>query len=132
MTLSEGERVAVMHLRLEAAATALDDAKCLLGRGSLRGVANRTYYAAYYAVGALAIGQGRTFHTHSGLIAFFHGEFVKSGVLSAAHGRVLQEAFEARTEGDYDDKPGLDAEQVSLRLQQVDDFVRAVSAHLSV
>lgn len=131
MSLSEKERAVAVRLRLDAAGAALADARCLLDRGSLRGAANRTYYAAYYGVSALALREGKAFRTHSGLISFFHAECVKTGVLEAVHGRVLQEAFEARTEGDYDDSPALDVEQVARRIQQVDELLGVIRGRMS-
>ncbi len=46
MTLAPEERQAVVAIRMDSADTALEDARVLLARNSLRGTANRLYYAA--------------------------------------------------------------------------------------
>jgi uncharacterized protein (UPF0332 family) len=76
MTLSEEDRKVLTKVRLENADSTLDDAQPLFERNSLRGAANRAYYAMFYALSALAVSQGRSFRKHSGLIAYFQKEFV--------------------------------------------------------
>jgi uncharacterized protein (UPF0332 family) len=57
MMLSPEERKAMVHLRLSNASAMIEDARCLLERGSVRSAANRAYYGAFYAVSALALHQ---------------------------------------------------------------------------
>ncbi|MDI6774059.1 MAG: HEPN domain-containing protein [Verrucomicrobiota bacterium] len=120
----------MVRLRLANADEALSDALALLDRGSLRGAADRTYYAAFHAVSALALSQGKVFAKHQGVISFFHADCVRTGQFDACHGRALQQAFEARTEADYEDDAILDRETVSGRLADVRKLIEAIKAVL--
>ncbi|MBW2172713.1 MAG: HEPN domain-containing protein [Deltaproteobacteria bacterium] len=126
MTLAEEDLKALTKVRLENADKALDDAEALFERDSLRGAANRVYYAMFYAVSALAISQGRSFRRHSGLIAYFQKEFVLTGLLNRKHGRALQKAFEDRSEADYQDYAKLTKEQIQARMDEASDLITAV------
>jgi uncharacterized protein (UPF0332 family) len=126
MTIPDDDRQALIALRLANAATMLEDARCLLERGSLRSAANRAYYSAFYAVSALALREGKTFRTHTGLISYLHSDFVASGRLEPKYGRVVQEAFEDRSEADYEDVPDISREQIAVRLGEMADLVQAI------
>lgn len=98
----------------------------LFERDSLRGAANRAYYAMFYAVSALAVSRGRSFRKHSGLIAYFQKEFVVTGFLNRKHGRALQKTFEDRSEADYQDYVKLTREQIQFRIREASGLITAV------
>ena len=128
MTLSFEERQIVISLRCHNADEALSDADVLLERGSIRGAANRIYYAAFHAVSALALAHGKVFAKHQGLISFFHADCVRTGQFDVKYGRILQQAFEDRTEADYEDDASFDQETIRGRLSDVKNLVDVVRA----
>ena len=128
MTLSPEERQVVIGLRCRNADDALSDAGVLLERGSLRGAANRIYYAAFHAVSALALSQGKMFAKHQGLISFFHADCVRAGKFDVKYGRILQQAFEDRAEADYEDDASFDQTTIRGRLADVKDLVEVIRA----
>ena len=130
MTIPTAHRNELVWLRQESARQALADAQVLVERDSLRGAANRTCYAMFYAVSALALARGATFKTHSGLIGFFQREFVKTEAFSRGHGRALQKAYDDRSEADYDDLLELTKEQVETRIQEAGRLIDAVAVIL--
>ena len=130
MTISDEDRAAIVAQRLRTASEMLSDAKVLLDRGSLRSAANRSYYCAFHAISALAIGLEQTIKTHRGVIGFFHAEFIAKGVFGKRFGLAVQEAFEDRSEADYEDIPHLDPEQIRARLSDLGELVEAVRKHL--
>lgn len=126
MSLSPEERSAVLTIRMQNAAEALEDASVLLARGSLRGSANRLYYAAFHAVSALALSKGSAMKAHRGIIAFFYAQFIQTAILNARFGVVLQKVFEERSEADYEDDVCLDGQQLSTRLAEVGELVAEI------
>jgi uncharacterized protein (UPF0332 family) len=46
--------------------------------------------------------------------------------LDQRFGRIVQEAFEDRSEADYEDVPDFTAEQIAQRLGEVEDLIRAI------
>lgn len=130
MSIASDQRDALVRLRIENARQALTDARTLLDHGSLRGAANRIYYAMFYAVSSLALAKGVSCRTHVGLIGYFQKEFVKTGVVGREHGRALQKAFDDRSEADYEDLLQFDRGQMATRLGEAEGFIVAVVAHL--
>jgi uncharacterized protein (UPF0332 family) len=90
---------------------------------------SRAYYALFHAVSAMLLSRGIIRSKHSGVIAAFGQEFVKSGEFSAADQRLLQAAFEDRNEGDY---AGVfpSREKVDQRLVDAEAFVTRVASLL--
>jgi uncharacterized protein (UPF0332 family) len=128
VTLSPEELQAVINLRFRNADEALSDASVLLERGSTRGAANRIYYAAFHAVSALALSWGKVFAKHQGLISFFHADCVRTGQFDVQYGRILQQAFEDRTEADYEDDVSFDDAAIRVRLIDVRNLVAVIKA----
>lgn len=132
MNLTPEQRLEIVMLRLENADHALDDARHLLERNSIRGAANRAYYAAFYAVSALAVSQGKVFRKHSRLISFFHADCVRSGLFDKRYGRILQKAFEDRSEADYEDDILIGSKEIEARIGEVSELIEAIKRHLNL
>jgi len=132
MTLTEDQCVQLAAVRMENAQQALQDARRLLDAGSLRGAANRAYYAMFFAASALSVSRGVSFKKHATLIGFFQKEFVRGGLLDRSHGRSLQKAFDDRSEADYEDFVQFTEEQIRTRLAEAEAFTEAVRTCLQV
>jgi len=126
MTLLPGERQTVISLRMQNAEEALSDAGVLLERNSLRGAANRLYYAVFHALSALALSDGKMFAKHQGIISFFHADCVRTGRFEKRFGRVVQQAFEDRTEADYEDDVSFSEDVLRARIRDVRELINVV------
>lgn len=76
-------------------------------------VANRLYYAAFYAVSALLIHKGLTAQTHHGVMHLFGLHFIKTGVVDNRFGTLYGRLFSLRQTGDYSDTFDLTEEDVT-------------------
>ena len=79
---------------LQAAAGAFRD-------GLLESAASRAYYAAFHAIQALLKSIDQTYSKHSGVIAAFHRDFVKTGIFPRRLGKALTRMVKHREIGDY-------------------------------
>jgi uncharacterized protein (UPF0332 family) len=95
------EREALVQYRLEQAEESLESAKLLMDNGKYRPSVIRSYYAMFYGVLALLAKERRHTSKHSGAIAMFNREFVKTGLFDKDFSRWLQEAFDLRQRADY-------------------------------
>jgi len=87
--------------RLAQGRDSLLEARVLQEAGmSRRSVVNRLYYAMFYAVLALLQTKQLGTSKHSGVIALFDREFVKTGQVPREFSKVLHRAFELRQKGD--------------------------------
>ena len=103
MSLTDGERNAIVVYRLEKANGAYVEAKDCASMGHWTLAANRLYYAAYYASSALLISAGYQAKTHEGTIGMIGQHYVKTGILNNEDGSLLARLQNMRHTGDYDD-----------------------------
>ena len=79
--MEEAQSEAV-RLRLEQALETLKEAEALQEHNLWRGVINRSYYAMFYAVLALAASKDVAISKHTHAVAFFDKEFVHRAIFS--------------------------------------------------
>ncbi len=121
----------LIQYRMERAKSTLRDAELLRGQGgSLWSVANRAYYAMFYAALAMLLTQGKGASKHSGVLSLFDLLFVKTGRFPKEFSRLFHRAFELRQMGDYRDLLELDEQQVDELLAGARRFVAAVESTL--
>ena len=113
--------------RLQRARESLEDARLLADAKRWNPVVNRLYYACFYAVSALLVQEGLSSSRHSGVRSFFNRYFVKTGKISADVGRIFNDLFERRQEGDYVDFVRFEESQVLAWLPEAETFVECVA-----
>jgi uncharacterized protein (UPF0332 family) len=118
------------RLRLEQARESLKEAKTLQENSLFRGTVNRAYYAMFYAVMALAAQKDYVAGKHSGMIAFFDREFVKTGIFPPAFSRSLHLGFDRRQSSDYGEVWAVDEAEAAAGVEEAAAFVREVEAYL--
>ncbi|MFO7651977.1 MAG: HEPN domain-containing protein [bacterium] len=130
--MESGSASDIIRYRLEQADTALADGQYLLdGRRSPQSVANRAYYAMFYATLALLQSAGRVPTKHAGVISLFDTEFVQRGVFPTALSRDLHRAFEQRLKSDYRVTGEPSLEQARDLVARAAAFVAAVKLHFA-
>ncbi|MBM4034029.1 MAG: HEPN domain-containing protein [Planctomycetes bacterium] len=92
------EEIADLWQRASGTLRAAED---LLGKGHDDSVANRAYYAVFYAVSALFLSHGKSFSKHTGVRAHLHQAYVKPGRLPPEVGEIYNWLFALRDVGDY-------------------------------
>jgi uncharacterized protein (UPF0332 family) len=122
---------ALIQYRLKQATETLIEAEVLLRDSLYRGVANRTYYAMFYAVLALATSKKQIGSKHSGMIAFFDREFVKTGVFQRRLSKMLHLAFDRRQANDYGEQFAIDQKEAEQAFADAKEFVECVSDYFS-
>ena len=125
------ELLALIKYRLKEAEESLEEAKILLRENmSNRAIANRLYYAMFYAV--LALLQEKQIGTskHSGVLSAFDREFIKLGILDKKLSKTLHQAFKLRQKGDYIEQVEISKEDIDELLPDVKNFVTIIKKHL--
>jgi uncharacterized protein (UPF0332 family) len=111
--------------RLQRAGDALAEADVLIASLRWRGALNRIYYAVFYAARALLAMRDLDSSRHSGVIALFQQQFVKTNVISANVARTLPRLFEARQTSDYADGADPADDDVRAFRTDADAFITA-------
>ena len=128
--ISEETRILISH-RLAQAEEALSDADFLLERGSHRATVNRAYYGMFYAILALLHLLGKGTSKHSGAIALFDREFVRSGAFNKEFSRWLHEVFLDRQRSDYDELVLVSRQEAAEALDHARRFVEQAKDYLA-
>lgn len=115
-TLSDEDRREVVLYRLEKAQRSYEEAVTNIQHGYTDIVANRLYYAAYYAVTAFLIAMGITVRTHSGVRSMFGLQLIKTKLIDGKFSAVFNTLFSLRMTGDYEDRKNLDMDTEVLPL----------------
>lgn len=93
----------LMKYRLESASEKLLSAKLLLEAGQYKDSIGRSYYAVFTAIRAVLASRQIDFSKHTGVIAFFQKEYIKTGIFDKKYSKYIQQAFQIRNSCDYDD-----------------------------
>ena len=128
MSLSDEERYALVTYRLEKAGATMEQVKNVVPLGYWDMIANRLYYAAYYAVSALLLQAGHSVQTHHGIIQMLGLHFIKTGILDSKYGTLYGQLFSLRQTGDYGDTFGLTEAQVLPLVPQTEELIKAVAS----
>lgn len=121
---------ALINYRLEQAREALEDAKLLLDAGRYRAVANRLYYACFYAVVAALLTRRLQYSKHAAVIAFFDKEFIRSGQFPKEYSRTLHRAFNERQQDDYMPFVEMDAVEIESLFVDVQTLVNGIFEYI--
>lgn len=96
-------RKSYVEYRLDTAKENLIAAELLYQNDHLKASANRSYYCIFHTMRAALALEGIDFKHHSGVIAYFQKEFIKSGKLEKPLSKIIQTASLVRNSSDYDD-----------------------------
>ena len=123
MPLNKENREDIITYRLEKAYDTMIQVNEIVKLGYWNLVANRLYYATYYACCALLIKNGIETSTHKGVINQIGQMFVRSGLLPVEDAKLLAKLFSMRQSGDYDDLFDWGEEDVLPLISKVEDFI---------
>ena len=91
---------------------------------------NRSYYAIFNAIRAIFAIDSVDRRKHSGVIACFQQNYVKTGIFDKEYSRIVQDAFEVRQESDYEDFYVISKEEVEIQMSNAKRFVDAAEEYL--
>jgi uncharacterized protein (UPF0332 family) len=118
-----------VRLRMKQARETLKEAEALRDQDLWRGVINRSYYAMFYAVLALAASKDVVVSKHTHAVAFFDREFVHKGIFSKELSRALHYGFDQRQTNDYGEIWDVERGEAEIALSEAKSFVKAIIAY---
>ncbi len=107
--MDDNGMTSVIGQRLRKARENLSASQLLLAGRFFNESVNRSYYAVFHAIQAVVAVKGFDSAKHSGIIAFFNAEFVKTGIFDKQISKIIDLAFRMREKSDYFDVPEDDA-----------------------
>ena len=116
----------LVKYRLESAKDRLRSSRVLLDNGQFKDSIGRSYYAIFTAVRAILAIDKVDFSKHSGVIAYFQREYVKTGLIDMKYSRYLQKAFQIRNSCDYDDFYLVTRQDAEEQYEHAQDMISAI------
>lgn len=132
MTIEEQTRDDLIKYRLEQARDTIDVVDLLIKNDKLSSAINRIYYGMFYSLLALALQFNFETSKHQQLIGWFNKEFIRTGLIEKEFGRILRDAFENRTSGDYDSFVIFEQTEVLLLFSDMKSFIEQIEVFISV
>ncbi len=117
--------------RLEKAQKCLSSAKLLAQSEDYCGAANRSYYAIFHCIRSLLALEGVDFSKHAGVMAYFQKNYVKSGIFGKEYSKILTEAFQIRSDSDYDDYYMISKEEVEEQIKNAGFFFDGIMKYVN-
>lgn len=126
--MTAADRARAIGVELELADRSLRSARLLLGDGDGNGSINRLYYGLYHAVRAALVYRNIVPpKSHSGLIAAFGSNFVRTGEFPISLGKLINRVEQVRLLADYSGDT-IETSEVPELIGQGDTFVETVRA----
>lgn len=119
-----------VRARMNQAHETLKEAEVLFEQDLWRGVINRSYYAMFYAVLALAASRGVAISKHTHAIGFLDKEFIKKGIFPKELSRALHIGFDERQTSDYGEIWDIDHTEAEQTLSDARSFVKTIDDYL--
>ncbi len=126
----EGSLKELAGYRMERANEMLEAAKKNLEIGQYKTSLNRSYYAIFHAMRAANILKGFDSSKHSGVIAYFNREYLKSGILEKNLSVIIKNSAFLREKSDYDDFFIASRKDAEKQLEDANVFVMAIEQFL--
>ena len=127
--LSE-EVLDLSKLRLNIAKERISFAKEIFKIGDYKTVANRSYYAVFSAMRAVLALDNIDSKKHSGVIAEFRKNYLKTEILPKDLSLTIDELVEVRQGSDYDDFYIISKNEVEQQLLNAEIFVNEIEKYL--
>ena len=128
--LSE-EIIALSKTRLEIAKERIAFADEIMRLGDYKTVANRSYYAVFSAMRAVLALDGFDSKKHSGIIAEFRKNYLKTDLLPRELSPMIDGLVEARQGSDYDDFYIISKDEVEEQLENSKKFIAEIEKFLN-
>lgn len=125
------ENVQLSRLRIQNAKESLRVAESNFDNSFYKAAANRAYYAVFHAMRAVLALDGFDSKKHSGVIAQFRKEYIKTQKFDVKYSVTISDLFKSRTDCDYDDFFEVSKEDIERQLAQTTEFVAAVEGYLN-
>lgn len=116
--------------RFEQAEKSLVSAKLLINNADFEGAANRAYYAVFHALRSVLALDEKDFSKHAGVISYFRREYIKNGIFPVEASVIIGDAFDIRSDSDYDDYYEATEEEIRSLVGSVEKLLGWIETYL--
>ena len=126
----ESRLIDLSKYRYETAMDDLDTAKNNYRDGKYKQAVNRSYYAIFHGLRAITALDEFDSKKHSGIIAYFNKNYVKTGVFESEISKKIQSAYRLRENADYQDFFVVSKQDTQNQLDNAMDVLKKIKDYL--
>ena len=126
----ESRLIDLSKYRYETAMDDLDTAKNNYRDGKYKQAVNRSYYAIFHGLRAITALDEFDSKKHSGIIAYFNKNYVKTGVFESEISKKIQSAYRLRENADYQDFFVVSKQDTLNQLDNAMDVLKKIKTYL--
>lgn len=116
----------LIEYRIQQARQTSKEVKTLIDKGFFTLAINRIYFVMFYALQALALKHDFNTLKYTELREWFNNNFVRPGKVDRFYGKILHNAYEDKTEGDYGLFVTFEKEEVLKKSQDMKIFITEI------
>ena len=123
-------RADLAKYRLGTAKQCIISAKALIEISDYKGAANRSYYAGFQCMRSVLALSSIDFSKHSAVGAYFRKEYIKTGIFDVSMSDIISEAFDIRSDSDYNDYFVISKKEVEEQIANARYFYEKVEMYV--
>ena len=120
----------LINYRIEQAENTIQEIPLLIENKLYKTAVNRIYYGMFYALLALALKHNFKTAKHRQLIGWFNKQFVKTGIIDTKYGKIINDAFENRSDSDYGLFVDFTNDEVQEMYKEMQEFINKLKKHI--
>ena len=120
----------LIHYRIQQAKETLAEIEILLQNRLHRIAVNRIYYGMFYMLLALALKHDFKTSKHQQLIGWFNRDFIKTGKIDVLFGKIINDAYENRSDSDYGVFISFSEEDIVTMREDLSLFIKELEKHI--
>lgn len=125
----ESSIIELSKYRFQCAEEDLESAKVLEQNGKYKAAINRSYYAIFHMLRAVTALNQFDSSKHSGIIAYFNHNYVKTGVFDKELSKLIDASYRLREKADYQDFFLVSKEQASEQIERAEKVFSTIQAY---
>lgn len=120
----------LISYRIQQAKNTLSEIEVLSQNRLYKIAVNRIYYGMFYMLLALALKHDFKTSKHQQLIGWFNRNFIKTGKIDVTFGKIINDAFENRSDSDYGIYVDFSEKDVSVMLEDLKSFIKELEQYI--
>lgn len=120
----------LIKYRVEQAEKTIQEVSLLITNGLYKTAVNRIYYGMFYMLLALALKHNFKTSKHRQLIGWFNQKFIKPGTIDTKYGKIINHAYENRSDSDYGIFVEFTKEEVEEMHEEMKTFVDELKKYI--
>lgn len=130
--MPDKETVELSHSQLKRASDITGFIPAYIDIGDYNGAVNRAYYAVFHAIKAVELLDNYDSKKHSGLIARFRQEYIKTGIIDVKYSDMIQDLSQLRNDSDYNILAVITLSDAQEQYANAKDFVSMIDDYIKM